>query len=792
MYIRLNIIAFTLGVILLQQQAVLPNIAWMWVLSLVVMPVLLLRDCQSPTVVRVRAVLLPMFFLGIGFFWAAACAHWRLADTLPHEWERRDIQITGVVASLPKVGKHNVRFQFNVEQVLTQNATVPKHISLSWYVRESSNGLNVGFPQIKVGERWQLTVRLKRPHGNINPFGFDYEAWALQRNIRASGYVRYSKDNQLLNNMVYHPAYWTEQVRQNIRERFELILPNAAHANVLTTLAIGDQQGISPAQWHVLTRTGTNHLMAISGLHITLVSGLIFALTYWLWCRLPSMVLRLPARRAAVIVGLCAALIYALLSGFAVPAQRAFCMLMVVAVALWRGQITSPVSILLCALLSVVIWDPWSVLAPGFWLSFGAVAIILWVTVGRIGVMHWLPSWLWIQFAITLGLIPLLLGLFQQVSLVSFVANVVAIPLVSLIVVPFTLLATLPGLDFCLIVAQVVLNAVMQFLDYLSDLPQAVWQQHTPPLWAILVGVVGVCWTLLPGNSSLNPFSGFPARWLGFVALTPLFLVPPARPNEGELWVTVLDVGQGLAVVARTARHTLLFDSGPAFGERDSGDAIIVPFLKGSGIRYLDAMIVSHADSDHSGGALSVLEAIPVSQLISSLGKNHPIQLAASKRSRCQTGDTWSWDGVSFEVLHPHATDYHDSSQSINALSCVLKITTEHGSVLLPADIDKQAEQLIISRSSHGLISTVLIAPHHGSKSSSSYEFIERVNPDFTIFTMGYRNRFGHPAEEVINRYRVSDSQLFRTDQDGAISLKFEHGLTIVKSWRKQNQRYWQ
>lgn len=778
-----------MGVILLQQQAHLPDM--IWVILLAVIPVLLLSSHLAKITVTVHAVLIPLFIFGLGFFWAAFCAHQRLADSLAYEWERRDIQITGVVASLPKMGAYNVRFQFDVEQVLAEGAVVPKHISLAWYRPNLQKNPDSIFPSIQAGQRWKLTVRLKRPHGNVNPFGFDYEGWALQRNIRATGYVRQSGEYRLLDEKVNRPAYWIERIRQDIRSRFMTILPDVSYANILTTLAIGDQQSILPEQWEVLTRTGTNHLMAISGLHITLVSGLVFVLTYWLWCRFPTVILWLPARRAAVMAGLLAALIYTVLSGFAIPAQRAFCMLMVVAIALWRGRVTSPARILLWAVLLVVIWDPWSVLAPGFWLSFGAVAVILWVTLGRIGTMHWLRSWVWIQLAITLGLMPLLLAQFQQVSLVSFLANAVAIPLVSMIVVPLTLLAVIPGLDFCLVAAQVVLNVVMQCLDYLSNLPQAVWQQHAPPFWAVIVGMLGVCWIVLPGYTRLNPFSGFPARGLGVVMLMPLFLVSPARPTEGALWITVLDVGQGLAVVAQTARHTLLFDSGPAFGVRDSGNAIIVPFLRGSGIGSLDTMIVSHADSDHSGGALSVLEAVSVTRLVSSLAPQHPIKLSARTASRCQAGEQWVWDGVLFTLLHPQATDYLDVGQSTNTLSCVLKIDTVHGSILLPADIDQQAEQLIIARSSERLQSTVLVAPHHGSKSSSSAAFIEHVNPEWTIFTMGYRNRFGHPAKEVVNRYRIAGSQLMRTDQDGAVSLKFEQGQVDIQSWRLKEQRYW-
>ncbi|MBN9126280.1 MAG: ComEC/Rec2 family competence protein, partial [Nitrosospira sp.] len=329
------------------------------------------------------------------------------------------------------------------------------------------------------------------------------------------------------------------------------------------------------------------------------------------------------------------------------------------------------------------------------WLSFGAIGLILLISTGRIGKTNWLTEWIRVQWAITLGLIPLLLAMFQQVSLVSPLANAIAIPLVSLVVVPLALLGALPPFEFLLLPAHAVLNGCMQILAWLGDLPQAVWTQHAPPAWAVVAGLAGVAWMLLPGRFgwSLGLVAGFPSRWLGIVALLPIFFVLPAKPKSGELWLTVLDVGQGLAVVARTKNHTLLYDTGPGFNsEADSGSRIIVPFLRAEGIQQLDTMIVSHSDSDHSGGALSVLEAVPVKRLISSLDTGHPIQLAAEEKERCIEGQSWSWDGIRFDVLHPSGPSYGRPGIKPNGLSCVLKITTAYGSVLLPADIERKTE----------------------------------------------------------------------------------------------------
>lgn len=795
---RTNILAFVLGAGLLQQQAELPELAWVWVLLPVMASVFLLWRCQAAILSITARIFLVAIFLGAGFFWAAAFAQWRLADELPHEWEGCDIQLIGVVAELPQANERSLRFAFDVEQVLTNGAVVPARISLAWYQERGryAETSKSALPRINAGERWQITVRLKRPHGSVNPHGFDFEEWALERNIRATGYVRKADDNLRLSEMVNQPTYRVERLRQEIRERFIQALPDHAYTGVLVALAVGDQRAIPAGQWQVFTRTGVNHLMSISGLHVTMVSGLIFALVYWLWRGSYRLALWLPARKAAGIAGLMAALGYALLAGFAVPAQRTVYMLAAVAIALWLGRFTSATSVLTWALLIVVVLDPWAVLSPGFWLSFGAIAVIMLVSAGRIGKMHWFTGWARVQWAITIGLIPPLLVMFQQVSLVSPIANAIAIPLVSLLVVPLTLLATLPPLDFLLLPAHAVLSGCMEAMRWMSNVPQAVWSQHAPPAWAVAAGMAGIIWMLLPGGGwgwRSGFTTGFPARWLGAVALLPIFLALPPKPASGELWLTVLDVGQGLAIVARTENHALLYDTGPGFGsEADSGNRIIVPFLRGEGIRHLNAMIVTHADLDHSGGALSVLEAVPVERLVSSLSADHPIQLAAANRQRCRAGESWQWDGVRFDMLHPSEQSYSNPKIRTNALSCVLKITTTHGSVLLPGDIEKKSESQLLAYDSDMLPSMVLVAPHHGSKTSSTDEFVRRVNPRLVIFTVGYRNRFGHPRSEVVDRYRALGSSLLRSDSDGAILLRFADSTLAVETSRTLRRRYWQ
>lgn len=782
---RANIICFVLGGWLLQQQAELPDTAWAWALLPLIVPAFLLSK-RARLFLRIPGeALLKAVLVGAGFFWAAFIAQSRLADGLPPQWEGRDIALTGVVASLPQTTDRGARFEFDVERVSTEHAGVPPHISLTWYQGRGEEG-EAAIPRIHAGERWRLTVRLRRPHGAANPHGFDFEAWALERNIRAIGYVRMDANNGRLREMVGEPSYRIARLRQDIRDRFEAVLQDRPFAGVLVALAIGDQNAIPRNQWQVFTRTGVNHLMSISGLHVTMVSSLLFALTYWLWRRSHRLTLWLPARKAAVLAGACAALAYALLAGFAVPAQRTVYMLAVVALALWLGRMSSPSSVLALALLVVALADPWAVLSPGFWLSFGAVAVIMLVSVGRIGRPHWVVEWAQVQWAVTLGLIPPLLAMFQQVSIISPLANAFAIPVVSLVVVPLTLLAAVPWLDVLLLPAHEVMSWCMVLLTWMSGFPAAVWQQHAPPAWTIAVAMIGIIWVLLP--------KGFPGRWVGVFGLAPMFLALPPVPPAGALWLTVLDVGQGLAVVARTHSHALLYDAGPEYGaESDSGSRIIVPFLRGEGITHLDGMIITHHDSDHSGGALSVLDAVPVGWFASSLSDEDPILEHATNGIPCHAGQSWQWDGVRFDMLHPGLAAYENPNLKTNDLSCVLKITVGANSVLLPGDIEKRSERELLERSAGLLPSSVLIAPHHGSRTSSTQEFIRAVNPRLTIFTVGYRNRFGHPKEEIVQRYRIQGSRLLRSDEEGAVTLRFEgQGASSVESDRRMRQRYWQ
>ncbi|WP_435626416.1 DNA internalization-related competence protein ComEC/Rec2 [Candidatus Ferrigenium straubiae] len=526
-----------------------------------------------------------------------------------------------------------------------------------------------------------------------------------------------------------------------------------------------------------------------------MLASLGFAICYWLWRCSARLTLFLPARKAAAVAALLTALGYALLSGFAVPAQRTVYMVGAVAAALWLNRNFSPGQILSIALLGVLVPDPWAVMSAGFWLSFGAVALILYVTAHRLEKSHWLAEYTNVQWAMAVGLTPLLLGLFQQASLVSPIANAVAIPLVSLIVVPLALLGAALPIEAPLWLAHLAMDGTMRFLEWLNALPQPVWTQHAPPPWTIVAAMLGALWMLLP--------RGFPARWLGVLLLLPMFLNKPEAPAPGALRLIVFDVGQGLAVAAQTRNHALLYDAGPDFsGEADSGNRILIPTLRALGIAGLDGLVLSHDDSDHTGGAASVMQAMPVGWVSSSLAATHPLLQSPAlsptpspangrgEPRRCRDGERWNWDGVQFEILHP-APDSGAKKPHDNDRSCVLCIGIGKHSVLLAGDIEKESEARLIREHADRLSTSLLVAPHHGSRSSSSFDFVAATLPDYAVFTAGYRNRFGHPREEVLQRYADSGAELLRSDEDGAILVEMSAQGLEVERYRKTHRRYW-
>lgn len=772
---RRLILAFAAGVLVLQWQPELPP-SGLWALGgcVLLLPALVWRGWVS------RGLLVVACF-ALGVAWAGWRAESRLADRLEAAWEGRDIELVGVVAGLPQDFANGTRFEFAPEFVLTaadgKTVAVPGRIMLSRYQGRSDDENFVAL-SVRPGERWRFTVRLKRPHGNANPGGFDYEAWLLERNIRATGYVR-SSAAQRLDEMVWRPDYAIERLRLAIRAAYARTLPAGDYplAGVLVALAIGDQKAIDGDLWSVFNRTGTTHLMSISGLHVTMVAALFGWLVSFGWRRTPALALRLPAQKAGVLAACLAALFYALLAGFAVPAQRTLYMLLVAGLALYSGRIVAPSRILLLALLVVLVLDPWAVLAAGFWLSFGAVGALLYVTSARLsegeGWRQRLRTWGLVQWTATLASLPVLLLVFQQLSLVSPLANALAIPVISFVVTPLALLgAVVPGWPIPAL-AHWVLEWLMQFLNFCATWP--VWQAPAPPGWAAVVAGFGVLICLFP--------RGVPGRLLGVFLLLPVLFWPAEKPAEGEAWVTLLDVGQGMAGVVRTREHTLIYDPGPLYSaDSDAGQRVVVPYLRAQGINRVDTLVITHRDSDHAGGAASVLAALPVDGVLTSVPE--------FGGRRCEAGQRWRWDGVSFEVLHPLPGQVAGEG-STNAVSCVMRVEAGGRRLLLTADIQAPDEALLLKRNAAGLAADVLQVAHHGSKTSSSEAFLAAVSPREAVIPVGYRNRFGHPTDEVLARLAAQGARVWRTDRDGAIDIRLGEAGVGIAAWRQTHLRYW-
>ena len=566
--VGLVLAAFACGVVWLQTCAALPaHPAWLTgaAVCALVFAAVARERLRLPWLMSlaVAAALLA------GFGYAAVRAQIRLAEELPRAWEDEDIEIVGVVDDLPSVSAQGTRFAFAVERVRTPRAVVPSRLSLAWFAPLRPAFADEDVPVVHAGERWVLTVRLKRPHGTVNPGGFDLEAWLLQQGLRATGYVHPEGLNARSSFFAGRPEDYVQRARERVRQRIVAALGQAPYAGVIVALAIGDQRAVPEPQWTVFNRTGVSHLVSISGLHVTVFAAFAGGLAYALARRSARLTARLPARKLAAVVGVVAAGSYVLLAGAEVPAVRTFAMLAIAACGLWWGRPGTAGVVWLWALAGVLLWDPWATLTPGFWLSFGAVGLLLYASAGRLRAAT--PAGLrarlrdairdgaHAQWVVTLGLAPLTLALFQQASLIAPVANAVAIPVVTLGVVPLALLGIVVPADLLFQAAHAVLAWLMRFLEAMASLPDATWQQHAPLPWTVAAGVAGALWLLAP--------RGLPGRAWGLLWLLPLFVVRPEPPPHGAFRLTVLDVGQGLSVVVETHHYTLVYDAGPRFSE---------------------------------------------------------------------------------------------------------------------------------------------------------------------------------------------------------------------------------
>jgi competence protein ComEC len=714
----------------------------------------------------------------------------RLAEALPAALEGPDLTVTGVVAEMPRLGASGTRFVFETESavLLDRPVALPPRLSLGWY-RPAEDDPALGGPpaDLRAGQRWRLPLRLRAPHGTLNPQGFDLELWLFEQGIGASGTVRARPDAPatLLGESRAHPV---ERLRQALRDAIVLRVPDAAAAGVLAALAIGDQAAIARPGWELFRTTGVAHLMSISGLHVTMFAWLAGSLVGWLWRLHARLPLLLPAPLAARWGGLLAAAGYALLAGWGVPAQRTVWMIGVVALLRTAGLRWPLHIVLLAAGLAVVGADPWAMLQPGFWLSFVAVALLVAsepVQASTAAPQGWrarlaqtLRSGLRTQVVATVGLAPLTLVFFQQLSLVGFVANLVAIPLVTLLITPLALLGVL--LPPLWLADAWLVQGLIAFLQVLAALPLAVWSAAAAPGWAVACGLLAGVLAVLPLPWRL--------RLLAAPLLLPLLWPPVARPGPGQFELVAADIGQGTAVLVRTQRHLLLFDTGPqTSAESDAGATVLVPLLRARGEQRIDLLMLSHRDGDHVGGAASVLAALPVLAMSSSLADEHPLRQRSVPHRRCDAGQGWDWDGVRFELLHPLPED-HTRGLKPNAVSCVLRVQGRNASALLTGDIEAAQEAALVQRAGAALATDVLLVPHHGSRTSSTAAFIAAVQPRWALVQAAYRSRYGHPAPDVVGRYEASGIAVVRSDRCGTWTLQAD-GKAHCE--RDTARRYW-
>lgn len=720
---RTGMLALAMGLLAIRWLTALPSMAEL--LGLLLLGLLLLPWRSYPL----------GFFL-LGFVWACTSAQWALDDRLAPQLDNRTLWLEGRVSGLPARRDGVLRFQ--LEAAEARNLQLPQRLRLSWYAG----------PPVQAGERWRLAVQLRRPLGTANPQVFDYEAWLLAQRIGALGSVKAGQRLQAASGV----TAWRDQLRQRL-----LQTPAFAREGALAALVLGDGSGLSRADWQVLQATGTVHLMVISGQHIALLAGLVYAAVAGL-ARLGLWPRALPWLPWACGLGFAAALAYGVLAGFEVPVQRAC--VMVALVLLWRLRFRhlGVWLALLMALNAVLLVEPLASLQAGFWLSFAAVAVLLLVFAGRLGPWPWWRSWGRAQWSMAVGLLPAMLALGLPVSLSGPLVNLLAVPLLGVVVVPLALLGTLllpvPWLgETCLWLAGGLLHGLFWGLTQVAAVLPA-WLPVAPPLWAWCLGVLGVVLVLLP--------AGVPGRGLGVLLVLPLLWVPVNRPAPGEVQVWQWDVGQGLSVLLRTREHALLYDAGPRHGDFDLGERLVLPALRAQGISRLDVLLLSHADLDHAGGAEALQRGLPIGRVLSGEAAALPAVLAAQP---CIDGASWQWDGVRFSTWR------WQQAPEGNPASCVLQVEAASGErLLLTGDIDQAAERALLA-SGRDLRADWLQVPHHGSGSSSSLAFLQAVAPRAALLSRARYNVYGHPHPQVLARYRALGVEVYDSVADGSVQL---------------------
>lgn len=725
-----------------------------------------LLACALVAVLALRAVFIATVLLGIG--WAWGHAHVRLSEDLPAALEGRDIVVVGRIASLLDTRDADPQFEFDVERA--EHAQVPPRLRLAWYDTDLR-------PQ--PGEAWQFVVRLKRRNGFANPGGFDYEGYLFRAGIGASGYIRTDSRNLKLGDATL--AHAVLRARGWLAQRIALAIGESQMLGIVQGLAVGDTQAMQPEQWRVFAATGTSHLMAISGLHISMVAALA-AMMGRLIAHLPrAQRWRLTAMHGQAIAGASAALIYSLLAGLSVPTQRTLVMLCVYFAVRWWRQSMSIGTALGLALVCVLLIDPFAPLAVGAWLSFGAVAVIVLATAGRLRRDNSIVSFMRVQWGVTIGLVPILVIGFGSLSLISPLANIAAVPLFTLVVVPLVLIGTalaavsLDAGSWVLSFAVKLLEWCWPGLQWLSEQPLAMWYLPSMPLPVYGLLAFGTLLFVLP--------AAVPMRIVAFALCIPAATFLPSRPPVGGYDVAMLDVGQGLALVVRTHAHTLVYDAGPAFRTgRDTGELVVLPYLRHQGVRVIDRLVISHGDLDHEGGMQSLLRGMKTRSIL--VGPS--VEGMPARAARCERGQRWVWDEVVFEIVHPSS----GAGGSDNDTSCVLRVIGAGRTTLVTGDIEASGESALVAAASN--IADIITIAHHGSRTSSTPEFVATTSAALALVSAGYRNRWSFPKSDVIARWKEAGATVESTIDSGAleVSIRLNEPMS-VRHFRRERRRYW-
>jgi competence protein ComEC len=753
---RSGAVAFLVGLLLFHGQAALPERDWAWVLLGAALLLYPWRWSRLPA------------WLLAGYGWGLLCCLPPFGQ-FPPALEGTELRVSGWIASLPQPGFRRVAFDLVVESLHQEATRLPfsGKLRLSWYQPPVA---------LQVGDKWEFTVRLRRPHRLANPGSYDEERWLYLAGIAARGTVRSQPEPRLL---AVADRYPLDRFRQTLAAQFAERLPHHPQRGILTALAIGEERGITAHQWRVLQRTGTAHFISVSGLHIGLVAGLVLLLIRPLWSAVPWLALRWPAPGVAALMALAAATGYALLAGLPLPTLRSLGMLAVVLLAVFTQRPVVPSRVLALALLVALLLDPTAPLTGSFWLSFGGVAALAYAFSGRHGASQPQASGLRAQWVVTLALLPAGLILFQQIPLLSPLANLVAIPWTSVTVVPPVLLAAAGGFSATwqsawLNLAALSLDGLWQWLEWLSRPDWVVLPWPAPPGWTLLFALPGLLWLLAP--------RGLPARWVGGVLLLPLLFWQQPAPPPGAVWFTLLDVGDGLAAVVRTAGHVLVYDTGPRLGdELDAGKAVLVPFLRQQGVNRIDTLIVSHDARSHSGGVRSLREAMATGTVLTPSVEDVPINEAEV----CRAGNEWTWDGVRFRLLHPpEGSRFRGASASA---SCVLLVEGPER-LLLAGGIGPAAARALVRDYGNGLAAAVLVAP---VKSGAKLPAVFRaaVQPRYVLFAAG--RRWQDEVAGALVEWQTSGATVLDTFRNGAISFRFDGSGLPPDTYRQSHRYYW-